>query len=98
VADEKLAESIWRTNGLKKSDDIIARAPCLTCSDLLSLYRTHVSAYSKATDDLKGLLGDDLKLMFARAEEFSFSLRTRSSGIYGTLASESRQTIALPAG
>jgi hypothetical protein len=70
AADENLAESIWRTNRLKKSDDVIARVPCPTCSDLLSLYRMSVSAYSKATDDLKGLLGDDLRLMFARAEEF----------------------------
>ena len=70
AADEKLAESIWRTNGLKKSDDVIGRTPCPTCSDLLNVYRTTVSAYSKATDDLKGLLGDDLKLMFARVEEF----------------------------
>jgi hypothetical protein len=70
AADEKLARKIWRKNLLDKSDDIVANAPCSACSDLLNIYRTNVSAYSKATDDLKGLIGNDLKLMFARAEEF----------------------------
>lgn len=69
AADESLVAKIWRRNRPKEGDGLTARGACSTCSDLLQAYRTSVLAYSKTTSAVTGVIGDDLKMMFERAEE-----------------------------
>ena len=41
---------------------------CETCDELLALYDTSVRAYSKATSDLNGALGDDFRRLLQESQ------------------------------